>query len=129
MLNWIFIVLAHWNNRPWVDISPHSDTLSRFWANQSLLFLVIAACLAEKQKKNTNFIVFGLTRSGVEPMIYRTQEWTLTITPPMRFNFLLVMMNYSMFPLRHIYFNCNYIPYFMGCNTFVVVIETFSVGL
>ena len=44
----------------------HSDTLSRFRANQSLLFLLNAACLAEKQQpdqgeklvRNT-FIMFG----------------------------------------------------------------------
>jgi hypothetical protein len=38
--SWIFIVLTHWNNSPWIDTSPHSDTLSWFWANQSLLFLL-----------------------------------------------------------------------------------------
>ena len=48
MLSWIFIVLAHWNNSPRIDISLHLDTLSRFWANQSLLFLLNAVCLAEK---------------------------------------------------------------------------------
>jgi hypothetical protein len=37
--SWIFIVLIHWNNSPQIDMSPHSDTLSWFWANQSLLFL------------------------------------------------------------------------------------------
>ena len=35
---------ANWNN-----MSPHSDTLSWFRANQSLLFLLNAAWLAEKQ--------------------------------------------------------------------------------
>jgi hypothetical protein len=49
-LSWIFIVLAHWNNRPRVDMSLHSDTLFRFRANQFLLFLLNAACLAEKQQ-------------------------------------------------------------------------------
>ena len=39
-------------------MSPHSDTLSRFRANQSLLFLLNAACLAEKQQIQI-FIVFG----------------------------------------------------------------------
>jgi len=35
---------------------------------------------------NTNFIVFGLTRSGLEPMIYGTRaEHANYITPPMRF--------------------------------------------
>ena len=49
MLSWNFIVLAHWSNSPRVDMSPHSDTLSWFRANQSLLLLLNAACLAEKQ--------------------------------------------------------------------------------
>jgi hypothetical protein len=49
-LNWILMVLAHWNNSPQIDISPHSDTLSWFRANQSLFFFdLIAACLAEKK--------------------------------------------------------------------------------
>jgi hypothetical protein len=30
MFSWIFIVLAHWNNSPGVDMRPHSDTLSWF---------------------------------------------------------------------------------------------------
>jgi len=30
-LSWIFIVLAHWNNSPRVDMSLHSDTLFWFW--------------------------------------------------------------------------------------------------
>jgi hypothetical protein len=50
-------------------MSPHLDTLSRFQANQSLLFLFNAAYLAEKQR-NTNFIVIGFTRSRLEHMIY-----------------------------------------------------------
>ena len=62
--SWIFIVLAHWNS-PWVDMSLHSDTLFWFWANQSLLFLL------SREATNTNFIVFGLTRPGLEPTIYR----------------------------------------------------------
>jgi hypothetical protein len=33
-------VLAHWNNSPWIDMSLHSDTLSWFWANLSLFFLL-----------------------------------------------------------------------------------------
>jgi len=49
-LSWIFIVLAHWDNSPRVDMSLHSDTLSHFLANQSLLFLLNTACLAEKQE-------------------------------------------------------------------------------
>jgi hypothetical protein len=50
-LSWIFIMLAQWNNSPGIDIClPHSDTLSWFRATQSLLFLLNAACLAEKQQ-------------------------------------------------------------------------------
>ena len=48
-LFWIFILLAHWNNSTWVEMSPHLDTLCWFRANQSLLFLLNAACLVEKQ--------------------------------------------------------------------------------
>ena len=47
-LSWI--VLAHWNNSPQIDVSPHLDTLSWFRFNPSLLFLCNAACLAEKQQ-------------------------------------------------------------------------------
>ena len=50
-----------------------SDTLFWFRTNQSLLFLLNAACLAEKQQISINFIVFGLTQQGLEPTIYRTQ--------------------------------------------------------
>jgi hypothetical protein len=46
----IFIVLMHWNNSPQFDMSLHSDTLFWFRANQYLLFLFNAACLAEKQQ-------------------------------------------------------------------------------
>jgi hypothetical protein len=44
----INVVLAHWNNSPWIDISLHSDTLFWFRANLSLFLLLNAACLAEK---------------------------------------------------------------------------------
>jgi hypothetical protein len=43
-------MLAHWNNSLWIDMSLHSDTLFWFLANQSLLLLIIAVCLAEKQQ-------------------------------------------------------------------------------
>jgi hypothetical protein len=51
-------------------MSLHSDTLFWFRANQPLLFLLNAACLAEKQQ--IPILVFGLTRPGLEPTIYRT---------------------------------------------------------
>ena len=71
MLSWIFIVLAHWNNSPRADMSLHSDTLFWFWANQSLLFLLKVACLAEKQQIPIS--VFGLTQPGLKPTLYRTR--------------------------------------------------------
>jgi hypothetical protein len=42
-------VLTHWNNSPLVDMTPHSDTLSRFRINPSLVFLFNVAFVAEKQ--------------------------------------------------------------------------------
>ena len=50
MSAWIFIVLAHWNNSPWVDMSFHPDTLSWFRLNQSLLLLLIASFLGQIKK-------------------------------------------------------------------------------
>ena len=70
MLRWICIV--HWKYSSQIDMSPHSDTLSRFQDNQSLLFLFNAACLARSSKYIYSFR-FDLTRSGLEPMIYRTR--------------------------------------------------------
>jgi hypothetical protein len=48
--SWVFIVLAHWNNGPWIYMSSHTDTLSWFRVNQYLGFLSNAACLVEKQQ-------------------------------------------------------------------------------
>ena len=48
--SWIFIVPAHWNNSPRVDMSLHTDTLSWFRVNPSMLFLLNVACLAEKRQ-------------------------------------------------------------------------------
>jgi hypothetical protein len=50
MLSRIFTVLADWNNSLWVDMLLHSDILSWFLTNQSLLLFLNAECLAEKQK-------------------------------------------------------------------------------
>ena len=48
--SWIFVVLTHWNNSLQVDMLLHSDALFWFRANQSLLLLLNAACLVEKQQ-------------------------------------------------------------------------------
>ena len=50
MLNWIYLLLAHWNNSLWVNMLLHSDTWSWLRANQSLHLLITAACLLEKQQ-------------------------------------------------------------------------------
>jgi hypothetical protein len=50
MLCRIFIVLAHWNNSPWLEILLNSDTSSRLWAKQSFLFHLNIVCLDEKQQ-------------------------------------------------------------------------------
>jgi len=52
-------------------MSLHSDTLYWFQANQSLLLLLNAAYLGEKQQ--IPILAFGLTQPGLEPTIYRTQ--------------------------------------------------------
>ena len=71
-LSWILIVLAHWNNSPRIDMSLHLDTLFWFRSNQSLLFLLNAACLAEKKQiPILKSLVFN--RPGLEPTIYRTR--------------------------------------------------------
>jgi hypothetical protein len=74
-LSYIFIhvVLAHWNKSLTIDITLHSETLSWFRANHSLLLLLNAACFAEKQHI-PNPIVFGLTRPWLESTISHTQS-------------------------------------------------------
>ena len=66
-------MLDYWNNSPRINIPPYSDTLSWFRANQSLAYLLNGVCLAKKQQIPI-FIVFGLTRSRLEPTIYRTRS-------------------------------------------------------
>ena len=79
-------------------MSLHSDTLSRFRANQSLLFLLNDVCLAEKQHVPI-VIIFGMTRLGLEPTIYNTRVedanhyTTVAVTPCDRV--LISMQNMS----------------------------------
>ena len=67
--NWIFTVLAHSNNSPWADMSLHSDTLSWFRANPSLLLLLLSG-----EAWNTHFIVLGFICPELDPTIYRTGD-------------------------------------------------------
>ena len=62
-------MLAHWNDSPRVDMSLHLDTLFWFGANQSLFFLINV----EAEKQQIPILVFGLSWSGLEPMIYCTR--------------------------------------------------------
>jgi hypothetical protein len=50
LLSWIFIVLAHWNNSPRVDMSLHSDTLFWFRANQIMTVVPLTVSKNELQK-------------------------------------------------------------------------------
>ena len=52
-------------------MSLHSDTLFWFRANQSVLFLLNA--VLSEEATHTHLIVFGMTRPGLEPMIYHTR--------------------------------------------------------
>jgi len=54
---------------------PHSDTLSWFRTDQSLLFLLHATCLPRKQQIPI-CIVFGVTRSVPEPTIGWLRKFT-----------------------------------------------------
>ena len=49
-LNSTLIWIFHWNNSPQVDMSLNSDTFSWSWSNQSMLLLLNAVWLAEKQQ-------------------------------------------------------------------------------
>ena len=56
------------NNSPWIDMSPHSDTLSWFRVNQFLIFLLIVVCVVVKQQYQ--FYSLWFDTIGLEPMIY-----------------------------------------------------------
>ena len=86
MLSLNFIVLAHWNNSSWVNMSSHSDTLSWFQNSKANQFLILlnAVCLAEKQ--HISILVFGLTDHGLGPRSTILKASMLTITPRMRYS-------------------------------------------
>ena len=76
-LSWIFTVLAHWNNS-----TPHSDTLSWFRVNQSLLLFLNAACLAAKQQIPILSSLVWPDR-GSNPRSTALEASTLILTSPM----------------------------------------------
>ena len=63
-------------------MSPHTDTLSWCRANQSLLFLLNIACLAEKQHTPILWSLVLPDRDS-NPRSTTREAITLTITPPM----------------------------------------------
>jgi hypothetical protein len=61
-----FIMLAHWNNSTQIDI------VALLWhiiliPSQPVFALSPQCCVLSGEATNTNFIVFGLTHSGLEP--------------------------------------------------------------
>ena len=81
---WIVIELVHWNTRPWIDMSLKSGTVLWFLSNHSLLFLLNASCLADKQHIQILYSLVWPDR-GSNPQSTTLQARTLTITQPMRF--------------------------------------------
>ena len=75
----------------WVDMSLHSDTLFWFRANQSLLFLLNAAFLAEKQQIPILYSFVWQGRSSYSQSI-SLEASTLTITLPMRFPIFILFL-------------------------------------
>ena len=80
-----FDKLSWWgNNSQRVDVSSHSDTLFWFRANQSLLFLLKDAFLAEKQQIPILYSFIWPDLCSY-PQYIALEASTLTITLPLRF--------------------------------------------
>ena len=75
----VFIVVALWNNSPLVDMSPHSDIILN--RGQPVFDLTPCCRVLRGEATNTNFIIFGLTRTHD---LSHSKASMLTITPLMR---------------------------------------------
>ena len=79
-LGGIFIMLPHINNSPQVDMLLHSDTLFRFWANQSLVLLLNVVCFSgEVVNTNVKSLIWqewSLKRSTVQCLVLK-YSWTI----------------------------------------------------
>ena len=119
-MSWIFIVLAHWNNCSRIDMSLNTDTLFWFRVNQFLLFLLNAACLAEKQQIPI-FIVFSLTRPWLKPTSYRTQSGHASHYPTYAVWIRMVMKSIYLFFTRQ-WYRCRIIHVKCEMQYFVIMI-------
>ena len=82
MLNWIYIVIVHRNNNMWLNMLLHSDALSSFRANLSLLLHLKALWLVDKQQIPILQSLVLPNRCS-NPQSTALQMSTLTITPMM----------------------------------------------
>jgi hypothetical protein len=69
----LFVVLAGWNNSPQIDMSSPLGHIIQI-PSQPVFALSAYCCVLSGEATNSNGIVFGFTRSGIEPTIYRTQN-------------------------------------------------------
>jgi hypothetical protein len=79
MLRWNFVVLAHWNNSPWVEMSLHSDILFWFQAPTSLCSYSLVLHLGGKAV-NTNFSLWFDLRGTLTNNLPHSRQARCTTT-------------------------------------------------
>ena len=84
-------------NSPRANMLLEPDTLTWFLANQSVI------CMLSGKARNTNLIVFGLTKPGLEPTFYHS--WgEHAISPPIRLGPFVILTMLSQYVWK-IYIN------------------------